>query len=265
LDDLINPDDHYVRSIKDLEDTGLIPPKKNKMIKFNNSDESPKSGDQVGISDNFSPKNCLERDSKTWSDPQAIDFIERVRKENRFQDKNSLFRETDAELLQAWTESSGPFNGPARDGNATPEEEARINRLAKIIGSYEVPDDVKMYRVESSEMLEAYGKHGILFRRGEVVKLEGFTSASATKEAVEAVREQFENYGDNMNVEIELFVQKGARAIPLSKASKKLPQTNVLEYEFQQEWLFQKDTEVLVLDNRTRNGKVFLKLLVLNR
>ena len=203
----------------------------------------------------FGPNDYPERDERTWNDPRAAEFIERVRKENR----------KDAELLKYWTESSGPFNGPARTGNPTSKEAARIDRLVKIIDSYEVPDNARMYRVESPEMLGAYRKKGVKFQVGKVVKLEGFTSASATKEAVESVREQFENDGFNMNVEIELFVPQGAKAIPLSNASKKLPHTDKLKYEFQKEWLFQKDTEVLVLEKSIRNGRVFLRLLILNR
>ena len=201
----------------------------------------------------FAPNDYPEHDERTWNDPLAAEFVERVRTENR----------KDAELLKYWTESSGPFNGPARAGDVTPKEVARIDRLVKIIDSYEVPDNARMYRVESPEMLEAYATKGIFFEKNKVITLEGFTSASATQEAVKAVREQFENDGFNMNVEIELFVPKGVKAIPLSKASKLDKRTGKPKYEFQKEWLFQKDTEVHVLEHRKQNGKVFLKLLIL--
>lgn len=123
---------------------------------------------------------------------------------------------------------------------------------------------MRMFRVESPEVLIANAKKGRLFEEGDIVPLEGFTAASATKNAVEAVRRQFGNEGYNMNVEIELFVPKGAKAIPLSKASRLDRKMGTPKYEFQQEWLFQKDTEALVLEKRQRNGKVFLKLLILN-
>ena len=113
-------------------------------------------------------------------------------------------------------------------------------------------------------MLTAYWKKGIEFNEGSVVTLEGFTSVSATKQAVIATRKQFEAEGDIMNVEIEFFVPKGTKAIPLSQASKQLGDGK-LKYEFQKEWLFQKDTKVLVLEKSKQKGKYFFKLLILNR
>ena len=122
-----------------------------------------------------------------------------------------------------------------------------------------------MFRAESSEMLRKVAKKGIFFKEGDIVKLEGFTSASATKKAANETRDFFEKRsGKKMNVEIELFVPKGAKAIPLSKASKPLSD-GTLKHEYQKEWLFQKDTVIQVLENYVQNGRVYLKLLVFNR
>ena len=204
---------------------------------------------------NVNPNDYPERDAKTWSELLSTEFIVRVRKENP--DSTSL--------LQDWTDGSAPFNEPARTGDATPEEATRIERLAKMIDSYQVPDNVRMYRVESPEMLVAYRKKGVKFRKGEIVTLEGFTSASVTREAVEEIRKQFEKDGYHMNVDIILFIPKGTKAIPLSQASRLDKQTGRPKYEYQQEWLFQKDTEVQVVEKHIRKGKVFLQLLILNR
>lgn len=106
--------------------------------------------------DDFNPDDYPERDETTWYDPLAAEFIERTRKASM----------DDGDLLQDWTECSEPFNEPARTGKPTPKEATRIDRLVKIIDSYEVPDNVRMYRTESPEMLEAYRKKGIKFRKG---------------------------------------------------------------------------------------------------
>jgi len=246
VDDLINPSDGYVRTVADLKQAGIVSEKTTKRAEMDAGNS--------GRSD-FDPNDYPERDERTWNDPRAAEFIERVRKENR----------KDAELLKYWTESSGPFNGPARTGNPTSKEAARIDRLVKIIDSYEVPDNARMYRTESPDMLRETAKKGIFFKEGSVVKMEGFTAASATKEAFEKTREYFEKCGENMSVEIEFFVPKGVKAIPLSKASKPIGSSGKLKYEFQKEWLFQKDTEALVLENHRQNGRVYLRLLILNR
>ena len=214
------------------------------------SNPPPGSGGRGGTFGNFDD-DYPERDEKAWNDPLADEFIRQVRKKNP----------DDAKLLQAWTGSSGPFNEPAREGKATPE----IERLVKIIDSYEVPDNAKMFRAETRDMLVAYRKKKAKFEEGEVVVLGGFTSVSATKKAFQETRKVFELWGSpKMSVEIEFFVPKGTKAIPLSKVSRQL-RDGRLKYEFQKEWLLQKDTKVLVLENRKQNGKVFLKLLVLNQ
>ena len=191
-----------------------------------------------------------ERD-ETWNDPLASAFIRQLRQNHP----------NDARLLQNWTESSEPFNGPARVGKTTPE----IKRLMKIIDSNEIPDNVRMFRTESRDMLVAYHKKKVKIEVGKVVTLGGFTSVSATKKAVQETRNVFELWGSpKMNVEIEFFVPKGTKAIPLSKASRQLHDGR-LKYEFQKEWLLQKDTKILVLENRRKNGKVFMKWLVINQ
>ena len=183
-----------------------------------------------------------ERDDKTWNDPLADEFIRQLSSDN-------------VNLLREWAGSSFQFNEPARAGKTTP----KIEQLVKIIDSSEVPDHVRMFRVTSPSTLDVYRMKGKLFNEGEIIKMDGFTSASATKKAINETRDSFKNAGRNVNVEIELFVPKGTKAIPLSKASRDL------KYEFQKEWLFQRDTEVQVLEKRFQNGRVILKLLVLNR
>ena len=108
----INPSDGYVRTVEDLKQAGIVSEKATKRAEMDTGNSGRRD---------FDPNDYPEHDERTWNDPRATEFIERVRKENRFQDKNSRFRETDAELLQAWTERSAPFNEPARSGNATQE------------------------------------------------------------------------------------------------------------------------------------------------
>ena len=189
---------------------------------------------------NVTPNDYTERDAKTWNDPLATEFIERIRKE----------QPDCAKLLEAWTENPIPFNGPARHGNPTAEESQRIKQLSALIDTFEVPDNVRMYRSTSRNMLTECLRKGILFEEGNVVTLAGFTSVSATKEANKATIKNFEQHGAKMTVEIEFFVPRGAKAIPISQASKPSKHTGEPRYEFQKEWLLQKDTKVLVLEKR---------------
>jgi hypothetical protein len=180
LDDLINPDDHYVRSVADLKEAGFVPSKENKMTP-------------------------IEKDGKLQF--RLLTMAENVKESEQFV---KVLTEDEILALQRYSSPEGALINNYLRGHLenTYVDKALPQKIQDAILKWTTPDDIILFRgVDERFIQEVFKGEDVV--SGDVFEVLGFVSTSIRDLGVPGTPK----------VWLEIHAPKGTPAAPLTEIS----------------------------------------------